>query len=527
MKTKLALIVFAVNCAAALCVWGCMYVFITLDERMHDAYNTEEPARDGKSGVKKDSPDDLRIDSNMLTDKNKFNSTLESLKKKYRRITTAESLAYLQVPEAVFFRSLIDYFFLSHVLSGTEVVLDDAAVKDFLKQGILVYSMDKKYPFMKRSIYLDKRHKTSNKPTIAAGTNIIIIFVESLSQFFLREDVHGVKGLTPNIKDMEKHSLSFTDMHNSAFPTVKGLIAALGSSIYLLDESIGGTRIPIPCRFLFLSNILKSLDYTAVHIQAGSERFIGMKDFFIQREGYDQFYGSESFILNNIGNLSKGFGVDDSSVFNYTVDWLEKYSAKKPFLLTISTINMHPPFKVTDRNPNAGNSDLLDSLYSTDKSFGKFWEYFKKSKYCNNTMVILTADHAMGNNKDYLAFIKDYGNYARPFFDRIPCFMYLPGGAWAGRSNNVNCVNLDILPTILDMMNKDLANPFMGLTIFSERNYIANRQADGYRSKKSVSEIKAVYDEKQIEKAKKILSFYLHLYRENRILPDGYKVKFE
>ena len=142
-------------------------------------------------------------------------------------------------------------------------------------------------------------------------------------------------------------------------------------------------------------------------------------------------------------------------------------------------------------------------------------------------MVILTADHAMGNNKDYLAFIKDYGNYARPFFDRIPCFIFLPGGAWAGRSNNVNCVNLDILPTILDMMNKDLANPFMGLSIFSERNIIANRQTDSSRSKKPVSEIKAVYDEKQIEKAKKILSFYLHLYRENRIRPDGYKVKFE
>ena len=142
-------------------------------------------------------------------------------------------------------------------------------------------------------------------------------------------------------------------------------------------------------------------------------------------------------------------------------------------------------------------------------------------------MVILTADHAMGNNKDYLAFIKDYGNYARPFFDRIPCFMYLPGGAWAGRRIDVNCVNLDILPTILDMMNKDLANPFMGLSIFSERKLISDRQAHSTRSKGSVSEIKAVYDEKQIEKAKKILGFYLHLYRENRIIPEGYEVKFE
>lgn len=514
------------NFAVALCAWGCMYAFISIDERMHDTTAPKEHERATHEGEEKGSPADLQIDSSMLKDRKKFDSTLESFKKKYRRITTAESLAYVKIPETVFYKSFIDYFFLSRIMGASEVVLDNDAVKEFMNQGILVYSMDKKYPFMKQSIYLDKRHKTSNKPTIATGTNIIIIFIESLSQFFLRDDVHGIKGLTPNIKNMEKSSYSFTNMQNSAFPTIKGLIAALGSGIYLLDESIGGTRIPIPCRFLFLSDILKSLDYTTVHIQAGSERFINMKDFFTKKEGYDYFYGSESLALKNIKNFSKGFGVDDSILFNFTVDWLEKYSSNKPFLLTVSTINMHPPFKVIDRNPKAGNSDLLNSLYSTDKAFGKFWEYFKNSRLRNNTMVILTADHAMGNNKDFLLFIKDHGDYARPFFDKIPCFIYFPGGAWAGRSNNVKCVNLDILPTILDMMNKDLANPFMGLSVFSERKWLMNQQVNSQQLKSSGTELKAVFEEKQIEKAKKMLNFYIHLYREDRILPNDYKIKF-
>ncbi len=525
MKAKLILLVVLINCGAALFVWGGMHAFIYIDEKIQNEktqliYASRDIEAQGRKGEAGHSSD-LRIDDAMLKDKSKFNSTLDTFKKKYRNITTAESLEYIKIPESAFFRSVFEYFFLSRVLGGKEVVLDKEAIKDFMDKGILVNSIDKKYPFMKKSIYLDKRYGSSNKPVLQPGTNIVIVFVESLSSFFLRDDVHGIKGLTPNIKDMAKYSYSLSNMKNSAFPTIKGLIAALGSSIYLLDENIGGTRIPIPCRFLFLSEILKSLNYTSIHIQGGSERFIGMRDFFIKREGYDQFYGSESLVLENLGNISQGFGVDDSSVFSYAKEWLDKYPGEKPFLLTISTINMHPPFKVSVRNPNSGNNDLLDSLYSTDKAFGTFWEYFKKSKYRDNTMVILTADHAMGNNKDYLSFIKDYPEYARPFFDRIPFFIYFPHGAWAGRTNNIDCVQLDILPTMLDMMNKDLPNPFMGLSVFADRRFYTSKKFE-----ERINPLNVDFSEEQVKKAKKVLGFYLNLYRENRIIPADYKVRF-
>ena len=519
MKLKLAGIIILVNCAAALCVWACLHAFISLGEVLREGKKTTAATAENRTGGGADAASDLRIDRGTLKDNKKFNTKLKSFQDKYHQITAADAPVYLKVPESEFFKSLIDYFFLSHIMSGKEVILDDKAVKDFMKQGILLYSMDKKYPFMKKSIYLDKRHKTYNKPRIKVGTNVIIIFMESLSQFFLREDVHGFKGLTPNIKDMQSRSFSFTNMYNSSFPTLKGLIAALGSSIYLLDESIGGTRIPVPCRFLFLSDILKSLDYTTIHIQAGSERFIGMKNFFMKRQSYDYFYGSESLALKNIDHLSEGFGVNDNTLFDYTVGWLESCNTAKPFLLTISSINMHPPFKVTDRNPHAGENTLLNSLYSSDKAFGKFWEYFKRSKYRNNTVVILTADHAMGNNKDFAAFIKKYDKYVRPFFDVIPCFIYFPGGALAGSTNNTPCVSLDMMPTILDMMDLDLANPFTGLSIFSERMY--------YSSKLNTSkDVNILFDEKKINEFKKMLGFYLNIYKEDRIVPPGYKIKF-
>ena len=140
------------------------------------------------------------------------------------------------------------------------------------------------------------------------------------------------------------------------------------------------------------------------------------------------------------------------------------------FLLTISTIDMHPPFDAFYKTPNAQGINLLNCLYSTDKGIGVFWEYFKKSRYKDNTMILVIADHAMSGGNDYEAFLGRYKKDTHPFCDYISCFFYLPGNnAYRGKKNQIFCTNLDIAPTILDMMNVDCENPFIGLSIFSER----------------------------------------------------------
>ncbi|HPV41832.1 MAG TPA: LTA synthase family protein [Spirochaetota bacterium] len=514
MKLKLALIVICINCAVCLLAGGIVYSLFSLGgcirhKKMEARAEADRKADAGRNVV------DLKLDKKTLMDREKTFAAAKIIKESYSKVKTGNPQIYTSLPEGEFFRSFYAFYFLSHQLGSKEVMLDPEWIDEFRQKGRLIYSMDRRYPFMKKSIYLDPSRKSYNKPAIRVGTNIVIVFVESLSSFFLKEEIHGVKGLMPNIRGMGQESFSFTDMYNTSYPTLKGLIAALGSAIYLLDEEVGGTRIPVPCRFLFLSNILKKLDYTTIHIQAGSERFIGMKNLFMEREGYDYFYGSESLALDNISRLERGFGVDDEKVFDYTIEWLEKYKSGKPFLLTISTINSHPPYKGSYKHPGSGGNPMLDGLYSTDKAFGKFWEFFKKSRFSGNTVVILTADHAMGNSNEYTAFVRNFEEHYKPFFDNIPCFIHFPGGPWNSVRNDTPCVSLDLTPTILDMMNLDLANPFMGLSIFSERSYYKRENAD----------LSMKFDAQQYEKAKKILGFYLNTYREDRILPRDFKVQ--
>lgn len=517
MKKKLVVIIVIANFLVALCVGATVYSLVILGSMARQSVSESKAesgaAKPGAGGT------GIDFDKKTLMDRDKTMKSLDSMKEKFFKLKNDDPLIYTSLPEKEFFNSLIGYFILSHVMSAKAEKLDEETIKDFRKKGTLLYSMDEQYPLMKKSIYIDPSRKSANAPYIPRGTNIIIIFVESLSNFFLRDDIHKLTGLMPNIKNMEHESFAFTNMYNTSFPTIKGLIAGLGSTIYLLDESVGGTRIPIPCRFLFLSDILKAKNYTTIHIQSASERFISMKEIFMKRQSYDYFYGSESLAINNIRSMSGGFGVDDNTLFDYVIEWMEKYPGNKPLLLTISTINSHPPFKVKYTLPEADGNDMLNALHSTDRAFGKFWDYFKKSKYRNNTLVILTADHAMGNSKEYISFVKKFEDHYRPFFDVIPCFLYFPGGAMKGVTNDTPCVSMDLLPSLMDMMRLDLANPFMGLSIFSERPFYKRKDAKRDDMKQEMSAEKAA-------KTKKLIGFYLNLYREDRILPKDYKVKF-
>jgi hypothetical protein len=65
------------------------------------------------------------------------------------------------------------------------------------------------------------------------------------------------------------------------------------------------------------------------------------------------------------------------------------------------------------------------------------------------------------------------------------------------------------------MMNVDLPNPFMGVSIFSERKYYT--EMDNLAGRMEL-------DPETIARAKKVLAFYLNLYKEDRILPKDYTV---
>lgn len=394
----------------------------------------------------------------------------------------AAKAMFVQIPEIKVIGSFIDYTLKPEVVQNAR--LDESLCVKLEKCGIRLYSVDENYPLLKRSIYIEPKNAVADKPRIDTKTNIIIVFAESMSQFFLREDIHGIKGLTPAFHDLMSAGYTFTNMYNADYPTLRGMIATLGSSLYTIEKVRGiqqikgenkmkGVRPPILSKFLFLSDVLKKYGYYSVQLQGGSGTFVSMKSAFTKRQSYDEFYSSESLELLSYAQYAhniKSWGVRDEDVFRFGVKLLEEKRLPQPFLLTISTLDLHPPYTPLRTHPNARGNNLLNCLYSTDRAFAVLWEYLKRSAYRDNTLVLVVADHAVGPNAEYLDFVGRYVDYNPSGCDFIACAMYIPGNAaWRGGSNATVCSNLDIAPTLLDMMGVDAENPFLGLSIFSER----------------------------------------------------------
>jgi len=156
--------------------------------------------------------------------------------------------------------------------------------------------------------------------------------------------------------------------------------------------------------------------------------------------------------------------------FAYAAERLKQNKIPRPFFLVISSIDLHPPFIPLYTHSNAKGNVLLNCLYSSDHAFGNLWKYFINSDLKNNTLLIVVADHAMGRNFEYRTLMKKNKVPDEPIIDYIFCSMYIPGNKeWHGKSLRTICTNLDLAPTIMDMLNINAKNPFMGLSIFTER----------------------------------------------------------
>ncbi|MBN1501753.1 MAG: sulfatase-like hydrolase/transferase [Spirochaetes bacterium] len=465
-----------------------------------------------------------------------------------QNITDQGSRLYLGSPVYHFSVSLYEYFF-----QGTKKnveTLPETVIAKLEKAGIKPGAYNPDYPLMRESIYIDKKNKSDKKPVLNEKTNVIIIFEESLSQFYLEENELGYAGLTPNLHEAISRGIYFKNMYESIFPTIRGMIATLGSSLYVPAKSNGiqtGSKtqkawLPIFCRFSFLSDILKDYGYTSVHVQGGSGTFVGMSSAFTKNQNYSKFYAQESLELLKYSGTDNynaaNWGYWDEDVFGFSVDLLKNKKIKEPFLLSISTLDLHPPFVPKVTTPAAKGKALLNTLYSTDQAFGILWDYYKNSDLKNNTVIIVVADHAMGGGDEFLELRRESLtrqnklNSENLMDDFITCFMVLPGNkSYEGTEVDTFCSNLDIAPTLLDMMNIDVPNSFLGMSVFADRINFPNLVIAEYKLRSAVVQERLTEAQKKIineysftnEEQDKFRSYMENLAMKRMIYPDEKK----
>ncbi len=237
----------------------------------------------------------------------------------------------------------------------------------------------------------------------------------------------------------------------------------------------GATQVSIPSLF------------TGVAPYEGSEKLhrmpmlwdwaasAGMKTMFVtsQRFGWVNFH---QFLFSplqpeihitaeNINTpIVNDLGQDDLLVVDTLCHLLRIVPPEKSFLAVYNSNVLHIPFQQTSTTLTTQqnfSTRYENALFLLDKVIEKIFTTLQETHRLENTIVIITSDHGEGNNLLH-AVPRLYSYYDEimniPFFMRVPPLWrekYPERMENLRRNEARNICNLDIMPTVVDMLNEE------------------------------------------------------------------------
>lgn len=308
-------------------------------------------------------------------------------------------------------------------------------------------------PLLHKQESLEKRDKPYN---------LVIFLQESLGAEYV--GCLGGLPLTPNIDSLAKEGMLFTNLYATGTRSVRGIEAIVtgflptpARSVVKLGKSQNG--------FFSLADALGREGYATSFVYGGMSNFDNMAAFFngngfkkiVDESDYDE--GEYAF---------KGiWGVSDEDLVKKANTLFSSYGDKPFFSLMFSTSN-HEPFEFPD-----GRIELYEEPKNTvhnamkyaDYAIGEFFKLAKKEAYFENTVFIVIADHNT----------RTYGNQIVPIHKfHIPALIIAPNVP-KGTTYEKLCSQIDIPPTLLDMIGMNVETPMPGRDLLQLNDSIPGR----------------------------------------------------
>ena len=310
-----------------------------------------------------------------------------------------------------------------------------------------------------RSKFLEDDGIARQIPSARAGGekkyNVILITMESFSADFMKA-FGNQENISPNLDDLAKKGLFFTNLKSTGTRTVRGLEALALSIPPTPGNSI--VRRPNNENLFNISSPLLERGYEAKFIYGGDGYFDNMS----------YFFGNNGFAIVDRANFSEeeisfsnAWGVADEDLFKKTIREADNsYAKQKPFLNFAMTTSNHRPFTYPkgkiDIDPKTSRNGAVK--YS-DYAIGKLIEEAKTKPWFDNTIFIFVADHCAGSA----------GNTDMPLWRyQIPAIFYAPK-IIKPQVFVENVSQIDIAPTLFGIMNLSYKSKFFGTDVLTNK----------------------------------------------------------
>lgn len=313
----------------------------------------------------------------------------------------------------------------------------------------------------KQEKYIDPRYpllRARERFNVAAeGYNLVMIVVESW-QYRNTDFFAGTHyGATPYLDALARQGIVFDKFYASGQRSINGngtIMSGVAQLQGLPYFSLGLEQY----HFTGLASLLKQSGYRTIFAQPApwNSAQVGMV---AQITGFEEIYDKND--MYSMGEyLHPGF-ISDYDGLMLLADKLK--DSDKPFFALFFTAAMHPPFAPIHHKFNHfgwknTESGYLNALNYTDWSIGQFIEKLKEQGQYKHTIFMIVADHTLGWGEN--------GSFEDRF--HIPFLIHAPALFAASRVEQVGS-QIDILPTVLDMLHISLPYAAMGNSVFDKQ----------------------------------------------------------
>ncbi len=352
-------------------------------------------------------------------------------------------------------------FFRDVWIDGADKSLSSQKVKFFPEQ----IALDNCYRFYQGGDSLTSLNNFSLRRNIAAASevprdwNVIIIIMESFGASKIHS-LGGQPGLSPEFDHLAQRGLLFDRIYSNGFHTHTGLFATLFSCPILPGRSIM-KKVEGQQSFAGLSQILVQRDYNTLFFTTHDPHFDNMQGFLVSN-GFQKIISQYDYDPKEVVST---LGVPDGVLYRKALEILSQQNKK--FLAVLLTSSNHGPWyvppeadfeRIPDHLPNSAN---LNCFKYSDWAVGQFLEQAKNYPFFKNTLFVITADN---------------GNLYNPRHDldlsqfHIPLLFFAPElPIPQGQRNNTLGGQIDIGPTILDILQLPYTNNTFGRTLLDQQ----------------------------------------------------------
>ena len=286
--------------------------------------------------------------------------------------------------------------------------------------------------------------------------NVVVIILES----FGRENIQ--RGQTPFLDSLITKSLFFENGFANGKLSIDAVPSTLSSIPSLMSSSLITSSYSIN-EIYGLPKILKDNGYNTSFFHGafnGSQNF----DQYCKVAGFDAYYGKNEY--DGPEAFDGKWGVFDEEFFQFYCRKMSSF--KQPFFTSIFSISSHNPYTIPEKYKGKfpkGTTKIQESVAYSDYALKKFFETASQQDWFKNTIFVITADHTSSEPTEE-KFKTNVGKF------RVPILFYNPGNPTFGGISYRNVQQIDIMPSLIDLLHIKTNMVTFGKSYHSEKDFV-------------------------------------------------------